>query len=236
MGLFDTPAVVHSRIQELKKLDHDYFPFDVIFYDEVDIFKVSHDYFGSPFYFHVSSWKTNELNHPFFRVEYFPTNSNILTLWKNDIKAGDVLKTLSNWISQVKNMLQFEYLYSDPDLESIRDDLRLKLGLTEENADQLINEVQKKHAKQFCDQIIEILHELDGESYDTEKLKEIVFDLEKIKRDIDSLTIHTEGELSNGIINVWGRIKKSKLVKFIMGEVAEGAGGKLIETIISTDS
>ncbi len=103
-----------------------------------------------------------------------------------------------------------------------------KLGLTAENTDLLIDDIQKKHAYQFCDNISDILDELNDKDYDQNKIQEIKFDLDKIKRDIESLKIQTQGDLKSGIARIWAKIKLADIGKYILDKTVDGTVGKLI--------
>ncbi len=78
MGLFSTPVVVSENILQLKKITHSDFNFDVKFIDDDNIMNIRHDYYESPCYFKVVSWKVDEKGIPIFQLEYFPKSPNTL--------------------------------------------------------------------------------------------------------------------------------------------------------------
>lgn len=183
MGIFDTPAVVNASILKLKSKPLDQYRIHVNIENDGNLFHITHDYFDSPCYFKVVSWIMDPKGNPVFAAEWFPQDSNNLKTVSRNIPAANIDKVLNSWEAFVGQLISYEGLYIDPSLDTLRKELMLKLGLTEENADKILDETQKKHASQFCDQIVDILDELNDKDYDSVKIKEIKFDLEKIKRD-----------------------------------------------------
>lgn len=232
MGIFDTPAIVNENILALKNKNHTDFILDVIFVDDDNIFHIKHDYFDSPCYFKIALWKLNPKGIPVFLIEYYPESANNLIISKKEIIAGSSETFINGWQKTVARMLNYEVLYCDPKLESLRAEICEKLGLSEDNADQIIDEVQKKHAAQYCDQISDILDDLDSKDFDDAKIREIKFDIEKIKRDIESLKIKTKGDLADGITRVWSKIKLAKIGSYLLDKGADGIAGKFIGEII----
>jgi hypothetical protein len=232
MGIFDTPAIVNESILKLRSKPIDQYRIHVNIENDENLFHVTHDYFDSPCYFRVISWIMDPKGNPVFNVECFPHDSNNLKTRSLNIPAANVDKLLYNWEIFVDQLISYEELYIDPSLNTLRKELMLKLGLTEENADQILDETQKNHACQFCDQIVDILNELNDKDYDSIKIREIKFDLEKIKRDIENLRIKTNKELMTGIANAWGKVNLAKVGKYILDKAADGVAGKLIGEII----
>lgn len=234
MGLFDTPVIVNENLLKLKNKVLSDFKIDVKIETDDNIFHVTHDYFDSPCYFKVTSWMVTSDKKIYFKAEWYPENDNITQVVKKNILISNLDFVLDDWQSSIVKMLNFETLYTDLSLENLKRELVLKLGLTEENADKLLDETQKLHANQYCDQICDILDDLEGKEYDVDKIREIKFDLEKIKRDIESLKIKTAGELANGIVKAWSKIKLAKISEYVVGKIGDGMAGKLIDGIISS--
>lgn len=232
MGLFDTPAIVNANILKLRSKPIEQYFIDVNIVNDGNIFHITHDYFDSHCFFKVITWNMDSLGLPIFAVEFFPENSNTLQTANQNIHAENLDKSLLLWEKHVAQLISYEDLYIEPELNKLKKELMLKLGLTEENADKILDDTQKNQACQFCDQIVDILNELNEKDYDSKKIQEIKFDLEKIKRDIDNLRIKTNQDLMTGIAKTWGKIRLAKVGQFILDKATDGLAGKLMNDLI----
>ncbi len=232
MGLFDTPYSVNSQLLRLKKLTQESFTIDVTFINDENLFSVYHDYFDSPCFFSIIDWYQNEDSPPRFDIEFFPKDQNDLSDEYTDIACDNVFERLQAWANHVALIMQAEILYIDPELDSIQKQFMEQFGLNEENASKLLDDLQKKQAVQYCDSLLDILEELKGKKYDNSKINEIKFDLDKIKRKIESLEVKTQKELALNITRVFGKIKLAKIGTYILDKTTDAVTGKLIGDII----
>ena len=232
MGLFNTPYSINSKLLVFRSLSYEDFDSEVQFMDDESLFHVSHDYFDSPCFFKIVGWIPNDPNVPLFEVQKFPRNYNDLEESEHQVRADEIENWLNTWDNHVKKIMEAEVLYLDPELDNLREELMLKLGITEESAEKILNETQKAHAYQFCDQISDILDDLESNKYDETKIREIKFDLEKIKRDIENLKIKTNKDLMMGVASAWGKVKLAKVGKYILDKASDGVAAKFIGDLI----
>jgi hypothetical protein len=228
MGLFDTPAVINKALKSLNEINLEDFPIDVIRKDEEGLLELSHDFFESPCFFQVTDWVMVQ-DKPCFKIKFFPRNCNELVNESITIASISLMDYISSWCKNVLEMISFQPMYENPKIDSIRKELQEKLGLSPENAEHLLNEVQKSHALQYLDQVAEILNDLEAAEYDPREIEEIKFDLEKIKRDIVLLRIKTQGELGNGITRLFSKVKVSKGGTYLLGKAADWGIGKMLD-------
>lgn len=231
MGLFDTPYIVNEKLLELKKLTSNDFSVDINILNK-ELFCVEHDYFQSPCYFTIISWDRTPEGNTIFNVKKFPEHQNNLNEVQTSFLAKNIIEALMSWDNHVSLIMQAESLYEAPDLNKMQQQFIDSFGLTEENANELLDDIQKKHATQYCDFVSEILSNLEEKDYDEEKIQEIQFDLDKIKRKINSLKIKTQGDLARQMARVFSKIKLVNVGKFIADKTTDGVAGKFIGDLI----
>jgi len=232
MGIFDTPAIINTTLLKLKNKSFDKYLIDIRLENDENLFHIKHDYFESPCFFKITTWDTAISGTPILTTEFFPENSNSLKSVAELIHTANIEEIILSWEESISKMLSNESLYTNPELIDIKKELMLTLGLTNENAEKILDETQKKHAFQFCDHINDILDDLEENKYDENKITEIRFDIEKIKRDIENLKIKTTKDLITGVATTWSKIKLAKIGQYLIDKTTGAMASKLIGVAI----